>query len=303
MMGMRFQPSLSAQEVHSLANATDNVELAIETGFIHIDTAAIYKNEDSVGDAIKGGGFDREKLYIATKYDGGDIQREVRSSLTKLGLTQVDLYLIHFPSLVEKDMEGGWRELEKIKEDGLSRSIGVSNFNLEQMQELVKVARIKPAVNQIRLHPYNYAENRALLAYSAQHGIVTEAYSSLTPLTKLPGGAVDKPVAAAAKRLGATPGQVIFKWVESKGVVIVTTSSRKERLEEYLAVADIPALTSAEIAAIDQAGASGFSSETSFGFGFWVFILVVLAGGWFARRFFISRREKTTTGYEPISSS
>ncbi|EPQ50985.1 Aldo/keto reductase [Gloeophyllum trabeum ATCC 11539] len=238
-------------------DVTKYVEQAVETGFSHIDTAAIYKTESNVGQAIRETGLSRSDLYITTKYDGGDIQGAIRDSLALLGIKHVDLYLIHAPLFLPGSIEDGWREFEKIKESGLATSIGVSNFNLEELQKLVKSAKVIPAVNQIRFHPYNYAENKELLDYAAKHGIIIEAYSSLTPITKAPGGPVDKPVAAAAERLGATPVQVILKWVQQKGAVIVTTSSKKEHLEEYLAVADLPDLTDDEIAAIDEAGAKG----------------------------------------------
>ncbi|KDQ62685.1 hypothetical protein JAAARDRAFT_171241 [Jaapia argillacea MUCL 33604] len=238
-------------------SVTEYVEQAIETGFSHIDTAAIYGNEDTVGTALREVGLDRDDLYVTTKYDGGDIQEAVHSSLSKLGLKQLDLYLIHAPSFVEGKLESAWQEFEKIKETGLAKSIGVSNFTVKDLQQVIKSAKVKPAVNQIRFHPYNYSENKTLLEYSGKHGIITEAYGSLYPITQAPGGPVDKVLAAVGKRIGANPGQVIFKWVQAKGVVIVTTSSKKERLEEYLAVADLPPLTEEEIAAIDAAGAKG----------------------------------------------
>ncbi|KAG6816538.1 hypothetical protein H0H87_005315 [Tephrocybe sp. NHM501043] len=238
-------------------DAADYVVQAIEAGFSHLDTAQVYKNEESVGVAIRESGLSRDELFVTTKYWSGPIQQSARESLSKLGLKYVDLYLIHQPYLIAHDFERSWKELEQIKEDGLAKSIGVSNFNLEQLQTIVKSARIKPAVNQIQFHPYNYAQHKSLLEYSAKHGIVTEAYGSLAPLTKFPGGPVEEPVNAAAKRLGITPNQVIFAWVKAKGVVIVTTSSKKSRLEEYLAVGDLSSLTKDEIAAIDQAGAKG----------------------------------------------
>ncbi|KAG6864525.1 hypothetical protein C0991_008926, partial [Blastosporella zonata] len=238
-------------------DATDYVIQAIETGFSHLDTAQSYGNEGSVGEAIRESGLSREELFVTTKYWTGPIQEAIRTSLSKLGLKYVDLYLIHQPRRVGHDFEGSWKEFERVKEDGLARSIGVSNFNLEQLQTIVKTAKIKPAVNQIQFHPYNYAEHKSLLEYSAKHGIVTEAYGSLAPLTKFPGGAVDAPVNVAAKRLGITANQVIFAWVKAKGVVIVTTSSKKGRLEEYLAVGDLPSLTEEEVTAIDEAGAKG----------------------------------------------
>ncbi|KAL0961394.1 hypothetical protein HGRIS_006345 [Hohenbuehelia grisea] len=233
------------------------VEQAIESGFSHIDTAQAYDTEEGVGAALRESGLERAEVYVTSKYGGGDIQDAVRTSLHKLGLKQLDLYLIHTPGFVGNEFERSWREFEKIKEDGLAKSIGVSNFSVSQLQKLIKTAKITPAVNQIRLHPYNYTESKPLLEYAAQHGIIIEAYSSLTPITRYPGGPVDEPVAKAAKRLGATPTQVILLWVRSKGAVIVTTTSKKEHLQEYLAVADLPPLTEEEVAAIDAAGAGG----------------------------------------------
>ncbi|KAJ6504600.1 NADP-dependent oxidoreductase domain-containing protein [Mycena vitilis] len=255
---------------------------AIESGFAHIDTAQgespaaaaqaqsqllthiaqptgqkkVKPPTETVGQAIKDSGLPRSDLYITSKYQHGEIQMSVRASLYLLKLQYLDLYLIHHPSFVP-DLEAGWKQFERIKDDGLAKSIGVSNFTLEQLQTVVKTARILPAVNQISFNPYNYAQNKPLLEYSAKHGIVTEAYSSLAPITRFPGGPVDAPVAVAAKRLGITPTQVILLWVQSKGVVIVTTSSNKGRLEEYIQVGDQPPLTDDEIAAIDAAGAQG----------------------------------------------
>ncbi|KAJ7704717.1 NADP-dependent oxidoreductase domain-containing protein [Mycena olivaceomarginata] len=240
----------------SRKDVTHFVQQAIDSGFSHIDTAQSYLTEETVGQAVRESGLPRSELYITSKYQHGEIQLSVRASLYKLKLQYLDLYLIHHPSYVP-DLAAGWAQFERIKDDGLARSIGVSNFTLEQLQTVVKSARILPAVNQINFNPYNYAQNKALLAYSAKHGIVTEAYSSLAPITRVPGGPVDAPVAAAATRLGITPGQVLLLWVRAKGVVIVTTSSNKARLEEYIAVGDLPQLTEEEIAAIDAAGAKG----------------------------------------------
>ncbi|KAI0826779.1 Aldo/keto reductase [Trametes gibbosa] len=238
-------------------DVTDYVIQAVETGFSHLDTAQWYQTEDSVGRAIHDSALDRSALYITTKWSGlTSIPEAIQNSLKQLGVKQVDLYLVHNPSAM-KDLETGWSEFEKIQEAGYSKSIGVSNFDLPLLQKLVKVAKVTPAVNQILFHPYNYAQNKDLLEFSAKHGIITEAYSSLQPITKYPGGPVDKPVEEAAKRLNATPTQVLLAWVRSKGVVIVTTSSTKAHLQEYLAVADLPDLTEKEIAAIDEAGAKG----------------------------------------------
>lgn len=242
--------------IYKHTDVTQLVNQALETGFSHIDTAAFYDTEQYVGNAIHESGLARSGLYITTKYGLGDVREGIETSLKKLGLAFVDLYLIHQPQVIP-DLDAAWAQFEVIQKDGLAKSIGVSNFTLAQLQALVKNARVRPAVNQIQLHPYNYAANKALLAWSAQHGIVTEAYSSLSSITKFPGGPVDVPVAAAAARLGISPTQVLLSWVRAKGAVIVTTSSSKARLEEYLAVADLPPLSDAEIAAIEAAGANG----------------------------------------------
>ncbi|KIY46754.1 Aldo/keto reductase [Fistulina hepatica ATCC 64428] len=242
--------------VNKAKDAQALVTQALETGFSHIDTAAFYFNEQSVGAAIHESGLARNEFYVTTKYDGGSFSRAIRSSLHKLNLKRVDLYLIHSPKFV-LSLEGAWREMEKIKDEGLSTSIGVSNFELKHLEKLVKIARIKPAVNQIEFHPYVYAERKPVLTFAAQHGIVIEGYSPLKSITRLPGGPVDAPVAAAATRLGISPAQVLLAWARSKGIVIVTTSSKKEHLEEYLAVPELPPLTDDEIAAIEEAGAQG----------------------------------------------
>ncbi|KAH7906717.1 NADP-dependent oxidoreductase domain-containing protein [Hygrophoropsis aurantiaca] len=242
-------------------DVTDYVEQAVETGFWHIDTAQFYQTEEYVGIAIQETGLPRSSLYITTKFSEGSIQSAIQTSLSKLRLEYLDLYLVHYPESL-KSFESGWREFEDIKKTGLAKSIGVSNFELKDLQALLKTAAIKPAVNQIELHPYNYATNKPLLEYCAKQNIVVEAFGSLNSITNHPGGPVDAAVDAAARRLNITPNQVIFSWVRSKGVTIVTTSRSKSRLQEYLAVEDLPPLTEDEIEAIDAAGALGPSSST-----------------------------------------
>lgn len=235
-------------------NASQEVEQALESGFIHIDTAQMYSNEESVGHGLSAGWKDdRSKLFVTTKFSGGVIRDEFNKGLKALGTGYIDLYLIHFPRFTP-DFGAAWKEFEKIHEEGLAKSIGVSNFNLQQLQEIIKDAKVKPAVNQIRFHPYNLHEHLELLEFCAKHDIIIEAYSPLTPITKQPGGPVDEPVAKAAKRLGATPAQVLMLWTKAKGAVIVTTSSKKERLKEYLDAGDLGELTQEEVEAIDRAG-------------------------------------------------
>ncbi|KAJ7926160.1 NADP-dependent oxidoreductase domain-containing protein [Mycena leptocephala] len=250
--------------IYKRTDVTRYVQQAIDAGFWHIDTAQYYETEEYVGNVIRESGLARSDLYITTKYGFGDVQETIRSSLSNLGLEYVDLYLIHNPRAVP-DVDAVWKELEIIKKDGLAKSIGVSNFTLEALQSLVQKALVWPAVNQIEFHPYNYAKNKALVEWASKHGIVIEAYSSLSSITKFPGGPVDAPVAAAAARLGISSTQVLLSWVRAKGVVIVTMTSNKDRLEEYLAVGDLPQLSDADIAAIEEAGAKGPPGLLSYG--------------------------------------
>ncbi|KAJ3882508.1 NADP-dependent oxidoreductase domain-containing protein [Lentinula edodes] len=241
---------------------TQYIEQAIETGFSHIDTAVFYKTEKFVGRAIKESGLARSELFVTTKYFGEvPVQKSVRESLKNLGLHYLDLYLIHQPRIIP-NLVKTWKEFEKVQQDGLAKSIGVSNVvDVQQLENLIKFSRIKPAVNQIRLHPYNYHDMKPVMDACAKHNIVVEAYSSLSPITTYPGGPVDVPLKAAAQRIGATPTQVVFLWVKAKGAVIVTTTTTKAHMEEYLAVADLPSLTKEEVIAIDTAGAQGPPSD------------------------------------------
>ncbi|KAJ7601047.1 NADP-dependent oxidoreductase domain-containing protein [Mycena floridula] len=234
------------------------VNQAIEAGFNHIDTATLYRNEEYVGQAIRESGLDRSDFFITTKYGAGSIPREeLEKSLSKLGLKSVDLYLIHFPGAVVPDFISAWKQFQQIKADGLAKSIGVSNFMVEDLEQVINIGKSPPVVNQIQLHPYNYVEMKPVLEYCKAKNIVIEAYGSLAPLTTYPGGPVDAPLEAAALVRGATTSQIIQLWVKSKGVVIVTTSSSKQHLEEYLSVFDLPPLTEVEIAAIEKAAANG----------------------------------------------
>ncbi|KAF7312873.1 Aldo-keto reductase [Mycena kentingensis (nom. inval.)] len=237
------------------------VDQALGVGFNHVDTAQAYRNEYEAGVAIRESGLPREELFITTKYSGVDgkgIKQSVQESLANLGVSYLDLYLIHSPRLATPDIPTAWKEMEDIQAAGLVKSIGVSNFGVQDLAILLASAKVKPAANQILLHPYVYERQKPILEYAAKHGIVIEAYSALIPITSLPGGPVDKPVADIAARLGSgvTADQVLLAWTKAKGAVVVTTSSKKERLLGYLAAGDLE-LTDDDIAAIDAAGAKG----------------------------------------------
>ncbi|KAJ9098979.1 hypothetical protein QFC20_005797 [Naganishia adeliensis] len=238
---------------------SQQVQQGIEVGFDHVDTAQVYRNEVEAGQGIRDTGLKREQLWITTKWSGVDdkpVRQSCLESLEKLGVDYVDLYLIHSPRLCKGDIAGTWAQFELLKKEGLVKSIGVSNFTVDDLKTLLKTAKIKPVVNQILLHPYVIKQQTPLLEFMQDHDIAPEGYSSLIPLTSRTGGPVDKPVADIGKRLKVEPEQVLLAWSRAKGAIIITTSSRKDRLERYLAVGDIH-LTDEDVDAIDRAGKKG----------------------------------------------
>ncbi|KAF9807126.1 hypothetical protein IEO21_08379 [Rhodonia placenta] len=239
--------------------AVDSVDQAISVGFNHIDTAQSYRNEHEAGIAIQESGLSRSELFITTKYsglNGLDIPTSIRNSIQNLGVEYVDLYLIHSPRLAVPDIPTVWSQMEQVQNDGLAKSIGVSNFNVPQLETLLASAKIKPVANQILFHPYVLSSQMPIVEFGNQHGIVSEAYSVLIPLTRQPGGPVDAPVQVIADRLNAKPEQVLLAWAKAKGVVVVTSSTKKERLDGYLQAGDFE-LTDEDIASIDTAGILG----------------------------------------------
>lgn len=223
---------------------------ALEVGYRHIDTAAAYRNEEGVGRAIADSGIPREELYVTTKlfntdqgYESG--LRAFDTSLAKLGLDYVDLYLIHWPC-PDKDLYvASWKALEKIKADGGTRSIGVSNFMVPHLQRIAGESDTTPAVNQIELHPYH--QQREVTAYGREHGIHTEAWSPLAA------GAIpeDAPIVDAAAAYDKSSAQVILRWHIQVGNIVFPKSNRRERMVENLDIFDFE-LTGAEVEAISD---------------------------------------------------
>ncbi|KAF8962112.1 NADP-dependent oxidoreductase domain-containing protein [Flammula alnicola] len=216
---------------------------AFSVGIMHVDTAQNYTNEPEAGIAIHECGIPREKIFVTTK------------CLKNLGLSYIDLYLIHGPELCD-DIQKCWKEMEKLKESGLAKSIGVSNFEVEHLEQVSAAAKYIPVVNQILFHPYVYLEQLPILKLCAKKNIVVEAYSPLIPVTKRPGGPLDAPVGAIAKNLGASMDQVLLAWAKAKGSVPVTMSLKKERLKGYIKAGDLK-LSDDDINAIDEAGVKG----------------------------------------------
>lgn len=227
------------------------VSEALEVGYRHIDTAAIYKNEKGVGDAIAKSGIPRDELFVTTKLwndrqSGEQPHDAIGESLDKLGLEFVDLYLTHWPTPEKNTFVNAWTKLIEIRDAGLSRSIGVSNHLPEHLDRLVAETGVVPAVDQIELHPAY--QQRDVIAWGADKGMRIESWGPLGqgkyPLFENPA------VVAAAEAHSVTPAQAVIRWHLQKGVIVFPKSTRKERMEQNFDVFGFE-LTGAEVAAID----------------------------------------------------
>ena len=225
------------------------VSTALEAGYRLIDTASAYGNEEAVGRAIASSGVPREELFVTTKLATEDqgfgaSQDALAASLERLGLEYVDLYLIHWPAGDAGKYVDSWGGLMKSREDGFTKSIGVSNFHAEDLSNVIDLSYFTPAVNQIELHPLlNQAELRAV---NAEYGIVTEAYGPLGV-----GKLLDNPtIATIAQAHGKTPAQVLIRWSIQLGNVVIPRSSNPERIKSNLDVFDFE-LTDDEMATLN----------------------------------------------------
>ncbi len=212
------------------------VRTAIESGYRLIDTAAAYRNEKGVGRAIAEAGVPREELFLTTKlwnseqgYDKA--LKAFDTSLSKLGLEQVDLYLIHWPIPKRDIYVETWKALEKVYADGRARAIGVSNFTERHLTRLFDETEIVPAVNQVELHPRLPQEQ--LRAFHAQHQIVTEAWS---PIGQGKGLLEDPTLVALAETKGTSPAQVVLRWHVQLGNVAIPKSVTPSRIKDNLDV-------------------------------------------------------------------
>ncbi|PKI90563.1 2,5-diketo-D-gluconic acid reductase [Actinomycetales bacterium SN12] len=224
---------------------------ALEAGYRHIDTAAIYKNEEGVGAAIAKSGVSRDELFITTKlwndrHDGDEPDRAIDESLEKLGLDAVDLYLVHWPTPANDNYVHAWEKMIGIRERGLARSIGVSNHLVPHLERLVAETGVTPAVNQIELHPAY--QQREITDWAGEHGVRIESWG---PLGQGKYDLFGTPaVADAASATGRTPAQVVLRWHLQKGFIVFPKSVRPERMRENLDVFGFE-LDDAQMAAID----------------------------------------------------
>ena len=223
------------------------VRWALDLGYRHIDTAQAYGNEESVGKALRDSGLARDEVFITTKFYPGraDPVAEARQSLRRLGVDQVDLYLVHWP-------QGGplwaWPGMERARELGYARSVGVSNFNASELEEVIVAATVPPVVNQVQFSPQQY--RRALLDACLRQNVAAEAYSPLGTGRNLS----DVMVNRVAQRVGRTPAQVLLRWDLQRGLPVITKSTHRERIHENAQIFDftLSELDMAELDALDQ---------------------------------------------------
>ena len=241
---------------------------AFEAGYRHIDTASMYGNEESVGAAVRASGMPREEIFVTTKLwnsDHGSPERALETSLRRLKMDYVDLYLIHYPV---RERVRSWQALEKLQAQGKARSVGVSNFTIKHLTELLAQTGTVPAVNQVEFHPYLY--QRELLEFCAGRGIVLEAYSPLTQGERLK----DRKLLAIAKKYpqasllpsgrktklpflsGASaddtrsPAQILIRWAIQHKIVVIPKSANPSRIRENAAVFDF-AITDEDMRTLD----------------------------------------------------
>jgi 2,5-diketo-D-gluconate reductase A len=240
---------LGVWQIPNGPDCVNAVRWALELGYRHIDTAQAYGNEESVGQGLQESGVPRDEVFITTKFHPGrkDPVAEVEGSLQRLGVDHVDLYIVHWPG-------GGptwaWPGMERARELGHTRSIGVSNFGVAELQELLAVATVPAAVDQVQFSPYEY--RKALLEACEQNGVALEAYSPLGH-----GRYVDSETAEQiAQRLGRTSAQVLLRWCIQRDLPFIAKSTHRERIAENAQVFDFT-LSDEDVAQLDELDRTG----------------------------------------------
>jgi diketogulonate reductase-like aldo/keto reductase len=225
------------------------VRWALELGYRHIDTAQAYGNEASVGRALRDSGIPREEVFLTTKFypRSKDPVAEAERSLERLGVDQVDLYIIHWP-------QGGptwaWPGMEEAQRRGYAHSIGVSNFSVSELDQLLEIASSRPTVNQAQFSAFEY--RRGLLEACEERGVAIVGYSSLGTGRHLD----NRAVAEIAQRNGRSAAQVLLRWCLQHGVLVIPKSTHRERIEENAQLFDF-ALSGEDMAALDALDRTG----------------------------------------------
>lgn len=243
------------------------VETAIKIGYRHIDTAQMYQNEKGVGEAIANSGIDRAEFFVTSKLNNGahepdKARSEFDKTLAELGMEYVDLFLIHWPlpTLYGGDFVQTWKTLEEFYREGRARSIGVSNFTPHHLGRLRAESDIRPAVNQIEIHPY--FTNDETRAYDTDQEIANEAYSPIAQ-----GDVLEDPtIEAVAREVGKTPAQVVLRWHIQRGDIIFPKSKTEARVRENFEIFDfeLDGPSMASISSLDKGekGRTGANPDT-----------------------------------------
>lgn len=224
------------------------VRVALSAGYRHVDTARIYGNESDVGEAVRRSSIPRDQLFVTTKLWNGDqgydsTLRACEASLKRLGFGYVDLYLIHFP--VPEARKESWRAMKTLLEKGKCRAIGVSNFTIAHLEDLLEERDLVPAVNQVEFHPFLY--QKELLEYCQRKGIQVEAYS---PLAR--GERMKHPrITVLATKYSKTPAQIMIRWGMQHSLVVIPKSTREDRIRENSQVFDFE-ISAADMRSLDS---------------------------------------------------
>ncbi|KAM3452004.1 hypothetical protein MY3296_004872 [Beauveria thailandica] len=237
------------------------LKTALQAGYRHIDTAEEYENEKEVAEGIRMSGVPRKDIFITAKdlsIEGVTTEQALRKTLQNLGVEYVDLYLIHNAMFAKNDadLQRKWAEMEAVKELGLAKSIGVSNLEQQRIQAILKTAKVPPAINQIELHPY--FQRTELVSWLQQQNIALACYSPLAPLRSGSFGGRPGPVddifQALAKKYNVDESEIGLRWAIDQGHVVITTSSKPERIQGYAKKLPSFKLTTDEISDIAELG-------------------------------------------------
>ncbi|KAI8656513.1 Aldo-ket-red domain-containing protein [Fusarium sp. Ph1] len=213
----------------------NGIKTALEVGYRHIDSAQMYNNERELGVALEESGVPRSELFIVSKtLNLDDPESALVDILAKLETSYVDMYLIHAPfsATSPSHLQEAWRRMEVCVDKGLARNIGVSSFSEQHIDTLLETARVRPAVNQVEMHPY--LPQTHLKAYLEAKGIPMEGFACLIPLTNPQPGPVNSIVKSLSDKYRVSESAILLQWVIQQGIRVVTTSGRKERLQSYM---------------------------------------------------------------------